>query len=54
MMKTQNVSSEDARNMKKSVIFFCDKKIWLKRAKKCASISERIIFKMAQRYLLNG
>ena len=30
MMDTQNVSFEDARNMKKSVIFFCDKKIWLK------------------------
>ena len=30
IMDTQNVSSEDARNMKKFVIFFCDKKIWLK------------------------
>ena len=30
MSNTLNVSSEDARKVKKSVIFFCDKKIWLK------------------------
>ena len=45
-MKTQNVSSEDALKIKKSVIFFVVeiKKVSLKVVKKCAMVSERIFY----------